>query len=367
MKKTRQLVTIGLLATGLVALYGCSSDAMQEEDGGNNNGNIQPVELKIQTSVEMARAATEGVVTGEEFAEGDKIAVYANSTNYNSTSNNYAVYVAGSSGSSWTVDGSNHIYLSTEDASIYGVYPHDLEVTHASTAITTSTTAAITGLFAGETTAQSDNSNKIILPSSEPEKVINAAPGEKDCMWATASSVSATSPTATLTMKHALALVSFKFYKDATFQGTGKLTKIELTKADDTSAEFKTGEATMKLSNGEITIGSSATEGTLTRFPYADASTEGYTLTTSSSSLPGFSFMVYPNTSLAADKVKAIFTIDGVEYPINIPAASGTSNAWAAGYNTAYTVKMSGKEPTLSVSVTKWQDATVGTDLTPIN
>ena len=77
--------------------------------------------------------------------------------------------------------------------------------------------------------------------------------------------------------------------------------------------------------------------------------------------------MVYPNTSLAADKVKAVFTIDGVAYPINIPAASGTSNAWAAGYNTAYTVKMSGKEPTLSVSVTKWQDATVGTDLTPIN
>ncbi len=367
MKKTRQLVTIGLLATGLVALYGCSSDAMQEEDGGNNNGNIQPVELKIQTSVEMARAATgtEGVVKGEAFAEGDKIAVYANSTNYNSTSNNYAVYVAGSSGSSWTVDGSNHIYLSTEDASIYGVYPHDLEVTYASTAITTSATAAITGLFAGATTAQTDNSNKITLSSSNSTDAINAAPGEKDCMWATASSVSATSPTATLTMAHALALVSFKFYKDASFAGTGKLEKIEL-KAAESSGEFKTGAATMKLNDGTIDI-TADTQGTLTRFPYADTSTPGYTLTNSNSSLPGFSFMVYPNTSLAADKVKAIFTIDGVEYPINIPAASGTSNAWAAGYNTAYTVKMSGKEPTLSVSVTKWKDATVSSDLTPIN
>jgi hypothetical protein len=361
MKKTRQLVTIGLLATGLVALYGCSSDAMQEEDGGNNNGNIQPVELKIQTSVEMARTATEGVVKGDAFADGDTIAVYAHSEHYNNTSNNYALYQL--SGSSWAAMGTtNKIYLSTEDATIYGVYPPKLEVTHNS-AISESTTAAIAGLFTGKADS-ADDGNKITISSASSTDAINAAKGEKDCMWATASSVNATSSTATLAMAHALALVSFKFYKDNTFQGTGSLTKIELTKAD-TSGEFKTGAATMNISNGTIsTTGND--QGTLTRFPYTDT-TPGYTLTTNSSDLPGFSFMVYPNTSLADNKVKAIFTIDGVAYPINIPAVTSNSNEWKAAYNTIYTVKMTGKEPTLSVSVTKWQDATVSSDLTPIN
>ena len=369
MKKTRQLVTIGLLATGLVALYGCSSDAMQGEE---DSGNIQPVELKIRTSVEMARATsgTVGVVTGEAFADGDTIAVYAHSEHYNTTSNNYALYKLNSS--SWGAIGSDKIYLSTEAATIYGVYPPKLEVTHSS-AIDANTTAKITGLFTGKADS-ADDGNKITLSSSSSTDAINAAKGEKDCMWATASgsssTINATSPTATLTMKHALALVSFKFYKDATFQGTGKLTKIELTKADDTGAEFKTGEATMKLSNGDITIASNAKEETLTRFLYADASTEGYTLTNSSGSLPGFSFMVYPNTSLEAKKVKAVFTIDGVDYPINIPAASSSdgSHEWEAGYNTTYTVLMKGKELGItSVTVTDWQTTTVSDELVPID
>ena len=123
----------------------------------------------------------------------------------------------------------------------------------------------------------------------------------------------------------------------------------------------------MNISSGAITITNNAAEGTLTRFPYTDADTGGYTLTNSNSNLPGFSFMVYPNTSLAANKVKAVFTIDGVKYPINIPAVTSDSNEWAAGYNTIYTVKMKGKELEISVSVTQWADATVSSELVPID
>ena len=379
MKKTRQLVTIGLLATGLVALYGCSSDAVQGEE---DSGNIQPVELKIRTSVEMAREATVGVVKGDAFAEGDTIAVYAHSEHYNTTSNNYALYKLSSS--SWAAIGTtDKIYLSTEPATIYGVYPPKLEVTHNS-AIDANTTAKITSLFTGKAD-EADDGNKIILPSTSnaansSTETIHTAKGEKDCMWATApgssGTINATTPTATLTMAHALALVSFKFYKDDTFKGTGKLTKIKLTKVD-TSGEFKTGAATMKLSNGEITIESSATEGTLTRFLYDD-STEGYTLKALSeltgstdgdkkATLPAFGMLVYPKTGLEADKVKAVFTIDDVDYPINIPAATADSNEWKAAYNTIYTVKMKSQELEISVSVTQWADATVSTELVPID
>ncbi|WP_455669188.1 fimbrillin family protein, partial [Phocaeicola sp.] len=208
MKKTRQLVTLGLLATGLVAPYGCSSDAMQEEDGGNNNGNIQPVELKIQTSVEMARAAatgTEGVVEGDAFAEGDKIAVFSDKN-----ANIKAEYTLGNTANSWTVTSTDHIYLTGETANIYAVYPSTLTLTSGTT-VGTNGTVDITSLFAGESSA--DNNNTITLPGSNPEKEINAAKGEKDYMYATATA-SATSSTASLTMKHALAMVTFKFYKD---------------------------------------------------------------------------------------------------------------------------------------------------------
>lgn len=373
MKKTRQLVTIGLLATGLVALYGCSSDAMQEEDGGNNNGNIQPVELKIQTSVEMARAATgtEGVVKGEAFAEGDKIAVYANSTNYNTTSNNYAVYTAASSGSSlsWSA-GESHIYLSTEKTKIYAVYPSDLTVEHSTSAVTDNTNATGLNLFEGSDTS-TDESTRITVPNSAATPPVYTAKGEKDYMYATpVADKTASDNSASLTMKHALAMISFKFYKDDTFKGTGSLTKIVLENIDENSTTLKTGSASMAIKDGTISNEQDGTNKSLTRYPYKDT-TAGYTLTTitdgDKSNLPTFGMLVYPNTSLADNTVKAVFTIDEVEYPINIPAVTSSSNEWAAGYNTIYTVKMSGKELSISVSVTQWTDATVSNELVPID
>ncbi len=376
MKKTNQLVTIGLLATSLAAFYGCSSDAMQDEDG-VNNGTVQPVELKIRTSVELARTATEGVVTGDAFAEGDAIAVFANSTKYNTSSNNNAIYTLGT-GPAWTAtSSSNHIYLSNDPATIYAVYPSTLTV-ETSSAIGTNTTASIQSLFAGDGEGNKDACT-ITLPPNNAEQTINAASGEVDYMYATVSDnakATAKSPTATLTMHHALAMVTFKFYKDDTFVGTGKLTKIELTKADS-DGEFETGTATMKLGDGAITV-TGSNGGTLTRFPNSNGATDGYTIaklpTTSNNAaenkaaIPGFSMLVYPKTDLAANKVQAKFTIDGLTYPVNLPAANqgGASNEWAAGYNTIYTVKMTGNELGISVSVAQWGSAVVGGDLTPI-
>jgi len=371
MKKTKQLVTIGLLATGLVALYGCSSDAMQEEGGGN----IQSVELKIQTSVEMARAAigTEGVVKGEAFQAGDAIAVYANSTHYNTTSNNYAVYTAASDGSSlsWSVVGAgSKIYLSTEKTKIYAVYPSTLTVEHSSSAVTDNTNATGLNLFEGSDTS-TDESTRIAVPNSAATPPVYTANGEKDYMYAEpVADKTANDNSASLTMKHALAMISFKFYKDATFIGTGSLTKVVLKNIDESSTTLKTGSASMAVNNGNISNEQDGTNKSLTRYPYTET-TAGYTLTTitdgDKSNLPAFGMLVYPNTSLQANKLQAVFTIDNVEYPVNIPAATTNNNEWAAGYNTTYTVKMSGKEPTLSVSVTKWQDAPVNSELTPIN
>ncbi|WP_455666193.1 fimbrillin family protein [Phocaeicola sp.] len=373
MKKTRQLVTIGLLATGLVALYGCSSDAMQGEE---DSGNIQPVELKIRTSVEMARAesnGTEGVVKGTSFIAGDKIAVYANSTHYNTTSNNNAVYTAASDGSSlsWSVVGAgSKIYLSTENTKIYAVYPSTLTVEHSS-AVTDNTNATGLNLFEGSDTS-TDEDTRIAVPNSAATPPVYTAKGEKDYMYATpVADKTASDNSASLTMKHALAMISFKFYKDDTFKGTGSLTKIVLENIDKNSTTLKTGSASMAIKDGTISNEQDGTNKSLTRYPYTDT-TAGYTLTTitdgDKSNLPTFGMLVYPNTSLADNKVKAVFTIDEVEYPINIPAATSSSNEWAAGYNTTYTVKMKGKELGItSVTVTDWQTTTVSDELVPID
>jgi hypothetical protein len=366
MKKTRQLVTIGLLATGLVALYGCSSDAMQGEEDGDNNGNIQPVELKIRTSVEMARAATEGVVTGEAFAEDDQIAVYANSTNYNSTSNNYAVYKLGSTG--WVVEGSDNIYLGTENTKIYAVYPSDLTVEHSS-AVTDNTKATNLTLFTGS--SSDEESSRITVPTSPATPPVYTAKGEKDYMYATpVADKTATANTAELTMHHALAMISFKFYKESTFSGDGSLTTIVLKNLDESTTTLKTGSASMAIKDGTISDAADGTSKSLTRYPYT-ASSAGYTLTTltdgNKSNLPAFGMLVYPNTELQASKLQAVFTIDGVAYPVGIPAVANSSNEWAAGYNTVYTVKMSSKGLGITkVTVTKWETATVSDDLTPI-
>ncbi len=374
MKKTRQLVTIGLLATGLVALYGCSSDAMQGEE---DSGNIQPVELKIRTSVEMARAesnGTEGVVKGTSFIAGDKIAVYANSTHYNTTSNNNAVYTAASDGSSlsWSVVGAgSKIYLSTEKTKIYAVYPSTLTVEHSS-AVTDNTNATGLNLFEGSDTS-TDESTRITVPNSAATPPVYTAKGEKDYMYATpVEDKTASDNSASLTMKHALAMISFKFYKDDTFKGTGSLTKIVLENIDKNSTTLKTGSASMAIKDGTISNEQDGTNKSLTRYPYKDT-TAGYTLTAATTddakkALPAFGMLAYPNTSLADNTVKAVFTIDEVEYPINIPAATSSSNEWAAGYNTTYTVKMKGKELGItSVTVTDWQTTTVSDELVPID
>ncbi|MCD7923465.1 MAG: fimbrillin family protein [Bacteroides sp.] len=381
MKKTRQLVTIGLLATGLVALYGCSSDI----EGESGDKKVQPVELKVQTSITLGRAldpTTKGAITGTAFTENDKIAVYANSSNYNSANNNYAVYKFASS--SWASEAGNKIYLSIEDATIYAVYPHDLTVEHTS-AVSGTTTASGLLLHEGGTSS-ADNNNKIDLNNAATGN-IHAAQGEIDFMYATpATERNATTQEkckATLAMQHALAMISFKFYKDDTFNGDGKLTKIELKDTDETPSVFKTGNATMQIGDGTISVADNGSNKKLTRFLYTNSTTEGYTLLKlsevsisggSSSSdddkkayLPAFSMLAYPLASFGEDKIKATFTIDGLDYTMSLPELeSGHSdNFWKAGYNTIYTVKMSGKEPTLSVSVTEWQDASVG-DIAPI-
>lgn len=368
----KQIITIGVLAVCAAVMCSCSNN--EEIDETN-----KPEELNVNTSIKLSRA----IETGTSFAIGKYIAVYANSTNTNTTTNNYAVYQLNIS--TWGATSSDKIYLSAEPATIYAHYPaytgsgtdSPLKVNSLGSGVTANSTVNIS-TFEG-TTGTADN-NKITVESSNTNS-INAAQGEVDYMYATQSSGSgqpqasngkSVAPNTALTksvdlqMNHALAMVSFRVYKDANYKNTGNLTKIELKNASGNTplGKAKAGNnTTMNISTGSVTLPASQTEAAVyTRFMYTNA-TPGYSIKEAPASSapdnsPAFSILVFPLTStITANSISAIFTIDDTPYTVSIPSGSGVT--WEAGKNYIYTVTMNSIELEIgSVTIKQWSNQT---------
>lgn len=331
--KTKQLMNLALIS-GLLLTAGCGDD--QNTGTAENN---DPVELRISPRVTLTR----GVVDGTAFADGTTVAVYAEGTDYTADkNNNYAKYKYSSS--TWKSDGSDKIYLTNAEATIYAYYP-------------TTTQYNPTNLTIPVTLLEAES--EIIAVNNITGTSIAAAAGEVDCMYATpVPSVTNKSNKTTpvpLIMKHALSMVSFRVYKAADYEGTGKLTKIVLKNVDAAGTTLSKGtNPTMNIKTGAIT------EGTSTPATYTRTIKDGYTLeaTTNGTGANKFSIMVLPiSTSIGNDKIQATFTIDGAEYTVKLTAPSDNSGAWLAGKNHLYTVKLSGTELSLgTITVTQWEE-----------
>lgn len=373
----KQIRTIGVLATCAIVLCGCSSN----EDIDETN---MLVDLHVNTSIAMTRAASSGVITSDYFNAETIISVFANSANTNNTSNNHAKFkcsiATSSSNNTWIYDGADKIQLSAEAATIYAIYPSTLTVT-TSSAITGTTTASGLQLLTG---SSETDAAKITAKSSYDSQVnITAAPGETDYMYATDPSNVSSQPkanngkatsepdnaltdTVNLKMNHAMAMVSFKVYNDGTYTHNGKLTKIQL--ANASGKLLKTGTATMKISDGTITPQDG--DGKIIRYIYTEGGGQafsGYTLpksTTSPANNPAFSMLVYPESAADKSTIKAIFTVDNTDYPVSLPSSS---QVWEKGKNYIYTVKLNGKEMGVgTVSIVTWQEESIGPELIPI-
>lgn len=367
----RQIRKVGMIAISLATLYACTNDDEYKDEN-------EPRDLKIQTSISLARS----YIDGTAFTKDTLLAVYANNTTSNNKSNNYAVYKY--SGTAWEFNGSDKIQLTAEDATIYAHYPAGgtYVITHSSAAVNGNSTLAI-GLFEGSTSA--DDGNKIFV-ASDNKANINAAKGEVDFMYSAKddgthptanngkkSGGKATDHTVTLTMRHALSMVSFRVYNDKTYTHTGSLTKIQLKNKDSNTTLNKGTSATMKLGDGGITISGAATAATFTRFIYtgtSGSSTEGFTLgkfdnaNAAKEQTPAFSMLVYPDNTDNKSTIEAIFTVDGTEYPVALPTSG---QAWGKGKNYIYTVKLNGKELGLgTVSIVAWEASEIGAELIPV-
>lgn len=371
----------------LLLAVGCGESILPE---GQDTG---VAELQVSPQVVLTRGAIDA--GSDASAVGNalgSIAVYANSTTTNKTTNNYGVYTYSSSkwGNSSTTD---KIYLSAEEATIYAHYPayqpgSNGEFQSGSTALkasgssgeyTDNSTINIS-VFPGKS---GDANAKIDFQSidnsdgqtSTKDKIL-AASGEVDYMYANQGSTGVkasykngdTNKTGkvTLAMKHALAMVSFRVYADHTYKNAGTFSKLVLANKSGNTTLNNGASPTMKIKDGTITPGSSPAAVTYTRdianytLPKA-ASSDASAATTAKNNARKASILVLPESTADKSTVEATLTIDNQDYKVALP---GSNSAWKAGENYLYTVKLSGSELVISsVTVTEWTTVALSTDL----
>lgn len=372
----------------LLLAVGCSESILPEgQDTGVAELQVSPQVVLTRGAIDAADASAVGTVLGS-------IAVYANSTTTNKTTNNYGLYTYNSS--AWGNSATDKIYLSAEEATIYAHYPAyqpgsngefqssgtALKATNSSGEYTESSTINIS-VFPGSTGSvnakidfqSTDNSDS---QTSTKDKIL-AASGEVDYMYADQGSTGVkasykngdTNKTGkvTLAMKHALAMVSFRVYADHTYKNTGAFSKLVLAnKSGDTKNVLNNGGTTpaMKIKDGTITLGSSPAAVTYTRdianytLSKATADTDQVRATAKNNAKKA-SILVLPENTADKSTVEATLTIDNQDYKVALP---GSGSAWEAGKNYLYTVKLSGSELVISsVTVTEWTTVASSTDL----
>lgn len=323
-----------LALPGMLLMAGCDKNASPEQE------NNEPVELQITPTVVLTRSAV------QDAKSLDKVAVYATGTDYD-TDNNYAVYT--NKTSSWDNEGSESIYLTNADATIYGYYP-------------TTTKFDASAKTIPVTVLEGTDATTIAAINNSTGTAIASASGEVDYMYATeVSSINNKSVgPVTLAMNHALSMVSFRVYKNTDYKGSGNLTKVVMENVNAGTTLSKGTSPTMNITTGAIN------EGAAKQAVYTRTITD-YTLTSTANDSKKFSILVLPTKSvIGSSNIKATFTIDGAAYSVNLtqPTAAGTEGMWKAGYNNLYTVKMGGTDLSITtVTVTPWKETVVNDEL----
>lgn len=369
----------------LLLAVGCGESILPE---GQDTG---VAELQVSPQVVLTRGAIDAGSDASAVGTAlGSIAVYANSTTTNKTTNNYGLYTYSSS--AWG-SATDKIYLSAEEATIYAHYPAyqpgsngefqssgtALKATNPSGEYTESSTINIS-VFPGKSgdanaTIDFQSTDNSDGQTSTKDKIL-AASGEVDYMYADQGSTGVKASykngsdsktgKVTLAMKHALAMVSFRVYADHTYKNTGAFTKLVLANKSGNTTLNNGASPTMKIKDGTITVGQGPAAVTYTRdianytLPKA-ASSDASAATTAKNNARKASILVLPESTADKSTVEATLTIDNQDYKVALP---DSNSAWEAGKNYLYTVKLSGSELVISsVTVTQWTTVASSTDL----
>jgi hypothetical protein len=290
-----------------LVLAGCSS-----KDEVKN-----PNELYVSVSG-IAKSSTRSLVTDASFTSGSAIAVFVTGTGYTPAVTTYTL-----SGTTWNPNTS--IYLTGNQASVYGYYP--------STA--TCTPLSSTGLV---------SASLFGAPSSgvSTEASFTGA-SQTDYMWATPKTADNNgNNTVTMTYNHALTRIAFVIKKDANYPTaalSGAIANIRITAA---TAILPTA-GTFVVSNGTFaaTTGSNATTLQLTPVGTTYINANGVTTETA--------YCLVAPTTTALTGIGLTMTIDGKTMTAaGFPAAP----TWLSGNSYAYTVTVSPTALIVSSTVT---------------
>lgn len=243
-------------------------------------------------------------------------------------------------GTSWTA--TQPIILSNVKGKVYAYYPY-AEFNNADENGADDGLAVKVSVLAEQGTGQSDGSKDDV---------------QTDYMWADPKSdVSNASNSVSLTMNHALTMITFKFKQTADntqyYPGEGKVSEIIL-RNQTNGHVVKTGAATMNIATGEIDL-ATADDGQIKLTPNDDETLMGEE---TASKLPRL--LVYPTEeNITANDAEVSVKVDGNTYTVAIPAlmVDALASKWLPGKNYEYTLTMKGTGLEISnVEIRQWEN-----------
>lgn len=166
------------------------------------------------------------------------------------------------------------------------------------------------------------------------------------CYGKSSGMINAKTPSATITMNHALTKVRFKISKASTYTGTGKLTEISINGSTNNTI---CAQGTLNISTGAITATTTSAH-TITKTNSSGLYTITAVAPTDVQAAP-LDFTLIPAT-FQAKEINMSFTIDGKIFTFSVPAGS-----WEKGKINTYTLSLGGTSLTVtdvSVSVSDW-------------
>jgi hypothetical protein len=329
MKKT---ITISILALAL--LSGCTKNRFLSTE------RLAPISLTPNFAVPATKALIsdaniESETIRVQVSKNDGITSYVDGG---------AKYTLTHGGINWAL--SNILYLSVENAKVFAYAP---------------TPADPTTVEAGE---YSSLQRRLDIPATQDMA------DQVDFLWCyqdktndvDLDDINSTHPNVALSMKHALAQVSFVIYGE-NYNGAGVINTIKIKDNTATSSLTKMLDAGndlyLDIADGSISGGEPVAEIAVTNINGAIETTQPTAdLTELKSKVNGYLLLV-PVTIADKTKVQFSFNIDGKDYNVSLSGVGGIN--WIAGQQYIYTVKLSGTQMSvISVAVTPWSSSHEG-------
>lgn len=302
----------------------------------------------VVKAVGVAGVGTKAGITATAFVGNESIGLYVNNgslgTKYDNDVDYENIKYTAIAGTNWST--LSMVTLTNVAGTVRAYYPYSED----------------NGVYSTTNPDQANNGTSIKLRVNATQGTgINGVtaddPAQIDYMWADpVENVSSSKPDVSLSMNHALTMLSFQFINDGDkpYPGVGNVSKITLKNKEGVSV-LKAGTATMDINDGTITLDASAAKAEFVVQP------DAATLKNVSDLNLMPRFLVFPaNTATAtninAGDIIAEIILDGVTFTLNLPAING---GFVAGKNYQYQFTLKGVELELDqVEIKPWTTVT---------